>query len=62
MFGLGTQIKKPVFVFTPQPDITAYELAWIIKLMVLPYIDTDKIMKKMPEGCHKHFRIKEDCR
>ncbi len=40
--------------FRPQPDITAYELAWIFKL-TLRFANKENIFKDMPVECRRHL-------
>ena len=46
--------NHPQFKFMPQSDITAYELAWIMKLL-LKSVDGAKVLEDMPESCHRHL-------
>ena len=47
-------IEKRKFIFRPQSDITAYELAHIIKLL-LPGANLDAILESMPKECMRHL-------
>lgn len=49
--------KQPQYYFEPQEDITAYELAHILKLM-MPFADPEQIIKKMPPNCMRHLILK----
>lgn len=59
MFGFGKKAKRQMIIFHPQPDITAYELAMILKLFLFRFPDEKKLVSQMPQSCHKHFHFTE---
>jgi stress-induced morphogen len=48
-------MKVNVYHFAPQPNITAYELALILKVGILLMGKCTK--EAIPEGCERHFKI-----
>jgi len=47
--------EEPPIIYVPKEDITAYELALILKLFI-PYVDKKKIIDDMPLECKRHLK------
>jgi hypothetical protein len=43
------------FLWNPQQDITAYELAMCLKVLLVNPFDVIEAFKALPENCTRHF-------
>ena len=50
--------KQESLIFDPQPDITAYELAQLVPLLIPSrFRDIEKAVEKLPSECKRHVRM-----
>ncbi len=71
----GSQPEQQLYIFEPQNDITAYEIAQLLPVIIAAAgkkpdiyqvaqnreipIDLNGIVEKLPQELHRHFKLKQ---